>query len=131
MNPKPTHAANAIIYARAARIALGTRMNRESALLDFYRQTVSKFRTETEKLIASPAKYIDTELSVEPSTGVRLYDRVREIRASFVKDFPQHADRVPLFSGLSNPNGELDRNELRELLVELEKFARLLNDVAR
>jgi hypothetical protein len=105
-------------------------MDLKPLLLDSYRQTISKFRAQTETLFESPAKYLDPELSVEPSTGIRLYDRVRDVRASFVKDFPQLAATLPSMkyqpTGSCLPDGSLDRTDLRALMSDLDKFARLL-----
>ena len=104
---------------------------RETVLLDYYRETADRFRAEAEKLVQSPAKYLDPELSAEPSTGIRLYDRVQRMRAKFVTDFAQRAAPVPPMdyrpTGDSLPDGSLDRNELRMLMTDLDTFVRLLS----
>jgi hypothetical protein len=104
---------------------------RETVLLDYYRGRAARLQAETKKLIESPAKEpLDPDLSVEPSTGVRLYDRVRDMRASFAKNFPQLAAELPSMSyhptGDCLPDGSLDRNDLRALVADLDKFLRLL-----
>jgi hypothetical protein len=105
-------------------------MDRDIMLLDSYRETASKFRAETERLSDSPAKYLDPDRSIEPSTGIRLYDRARDMRRSFVKDFPGLADKVPILSfepqGDALPDGSLDRETLRALVSELDTFVQLL-----
>ena len=104
-------------------------MDRETVLLDSYRETASKFRAETEILFHSPARYLDPDRSIDPSTGVTLYDRVRKMRGSFVKDFPELADNVPSLSykprGDILPDGSLDREDLRALASDLDRFVRL------
>jgi hypothetical protein len=107
-------------------------MNRETVLLDFYRETASKFRAETERVFESPAKYIDADRSIEPSTGVTLYDRVRKMRALFIADFPRYGAGLPSLSYQPTldpndlPNRSLDRNDLRALMSGLDKFVQIL-----
>jgi hypothetical protein len=108
---------------------------RETVLLDHYQARAARLRAETKELIESPAKYLDPdERGVEPPTGIRLYDRVRDMRSLFVKDFPQLAAVLPSMSyqptGGCLPHGWLDRNDLRALMTDLDRFVQLLSPEA-
>lgn len=94
-------------------------MNREAVLLEFYRDRVRKLKAEVEQLVASPAKYLDVDRSIEPSSGIPLYDRLQRLRADFSKDFPSRSADLPEMKYHLAQGQTLERSDLVTLVRDL------------
>jgi hypothetical protein len=103
-------------------------MDREAALLEFYRDSAVRLRAEAAKFLASPAENLDAELVVEPSPGLEGFsDRVRNLRASFLNHFPQHVYNVPSLEYRPTRNNSLSREDLRALAADLDRFTEFVS----
>lgn len=84
-------------------------------LLEWYRDRFSDMRGTIKQLLNSPAKYLDSELTAEPSSGKTLYGRYRSFCDAFREDFPEDAHRMPTSVYEQDTKGTLRRQDLMDL----------------
>lgn len=98
-------------------------MTHDDALIQWHQQTLNGFLKEIDHLMHHPAKYLDPDLSREPSTGKSLYERAEIERRQVVKDFPAlgAADVPAMHYRFPTGLGEsLDREELKRLRGDVQ-----------
>ena len=96
-------------------------MNRDTALRQLSRETLNGFLKEIDVLVKKPVRYLDPALSIEPSTGKYLYERVAEPRKQLIMDFPAASAYIPAmdYKLPYGPGGSLSRDDLRRLRADV------------
>ena len=106
-------------------------MNREAALLQWHRNTLNGSLSEIDILVQKPAKYLDPDLSIEPSTGEYLYERVAKLREHLMVDFPSVSAHIPAMNYKlpDDPGGSLNRDDLRQLRADVLTVLQIVSNL--
>ncbi len=103
-------------------------VDRLAALERWHTEKLMAMRAEIEKLLASPAKYLDAALTAEPATGRELYPRYDEIRGKLPSDFQEWVGRFPTGSYETDRIGSLQRKDLASLSRDIDSILRVLTE---
>lgn len=103
-----------------------TFMRREDGLVHWHAETLKGLLNDIDHLMHHPAKYLDPDLSREPSKGKSLYERAEDEGRQILQDLPRLAASVPSMryrfpTGLGE---SLDREDLSHLRQDIEVLIR-------
>ncbi len=76
-------------------------------------------------------QYLDPDLSIEPSTGEYLYERVAKLREHLMVDFPSVSAHIPAMNYKLpyEPGGSLNRDDLRQLRVDVLTVLQIVSNL--
>ncbi len=100
-------------------------MDRQMALKQWYRQTWTAMLEEIARLLSSPAKYLDSRLTEEPTSGKDLYERFGEVCGYVSADFPEWVPYIPIRRYEADEVGSLRRQDLVSLEQDIQAFLRI------
>ena len=92
----------------------------------WYTDRFAEMRASIELLLDSPAKYLDSELTAEPTSGKTLYERYAEFRQAFRADFEVYSHRIPSADYSTDQIGGLRREDLIKLDQDIASLELML-----
>lgn len=97
-------------------------------MLRWYKDRFAEMRLEIKRLLNSEAKYLDSGLTEEATSGRDLYTRYHAFRDKLREEFPHEANHIPKSSYTTDSIGGLRRDDLKSLDCDIKALEVVLQN---